>query len=849
MSWEQAKAERDFRTNPPTDAPMQGENSGWDDMEVGSSSVENVADSYSSNISDTLNSSNPSMMGNNQMVNQGMQRPNQPKSAEDVAFDAVVGGTKGLYKFTKLLVQSFRNNKPGDWYRLGDRIIKVSVSVIVVGIFGCIYKAFNPNNNMPIDCVIGGLFSLIPGVFLSTKFTKEDIVEEQPVIEEPMPSYDYADTSNDWSSDDDDVWDDIPEEEDSGSDWDDLSGDDGGWGNVMDSMDYGDSLFEGVNDSSFDASKAVEDLPDITPGAYTRQYLVESFMKVLPLVSPNYAVMKEITSDCDQFYVFEDYLRSAAYQLGMKEEKIPELERLHENAFLFRLTCTRPSGMKEQLIADEIAMAFSRDDNNRVYKFGVYATVECQPGVCSINIFKGFEKDAMGNEIGGVKVSLGDIYRQITPFISNTQIQMPFVWGVNEFGEALYCDMKDNNSIIISGLPRGGKSWKGQSWVAQMCMFQSPKEVELYFFDGKDKSSDYIGLSKVLPHAKYFCGDMDKFNDGIEAIMKKMDDEVLPRITDAGYINIKDYNKNNPMNKIPYTYIVIDELMSLMDHYKKADNGEDARFRGNISTLVSKYPNSGLRFVLFPHRIVNDIISKNTYTLVSCRVVVKQTNFDELKNALEVKEKDFHYQLAQTGDMAIKVNEINNGVPVYCHAEMLASDNSGNARLFDYIGSVWKKLEPDCECITLHKDASSGKYVGGNITANGRVIYGSSNKGSGNTTSSSGSSTPRVPNKPARDVTAGKESYKYDSFSSGSGLSELEEEGAFEGFDNGEESFWDDILSGESGMDDSEEVDEGDMTGEVDDFYDFSDTVIDESDKKDDAEDAPPTDDNFWDDF
>ena len=57
-------------------------------------------------------------------------------------------------------------------------------------------------------------------------------------------------------------------------------------------------------------------------------------------------------------------------------------------------------------------------------------------------------------------------------------------------------------------------------------MFHSPKEIQFYIFDGKDDASDYKYLSSVLPHVQYFCGDMDKINDGLERVITKMTDEV-----------------------------------------------------------------------------------------------------------------------------------------------------------------------------------------------------------------------------------------------------------------------------------------------------------------------------------
>lgn len=695
--FEEARAERDFRQNPPESAPGQKpDDDGWGDIGVGSSSVDTSQPNYDSNINEVLNK--PDGQPNAQNPNM-MQ---QGTSAEDKIIDLSIYAGKGVFKYFSLLAKSLKNNTKGDWHNLGVRITWVSLGISGLGFLFMPLGRLMHFNGSTFNLTVGGILSLMCGVALCTFFDKEN----SEGVEEPEVSESTSTESSDvdWAS----VLADDTEEEENNSYEDSPSmSNESLWESILeDDIEDEDEYISNsnsVDSDDFDVDDAISSMPEIDRGTQTRRYLFETFSKVLPLVNPSFSVMEEISIESDKFFEFEDYLRGAAYQVGTKEENIPELESLYENAFVYRLNCTRPVGLKEQLIADEIANTFSRDNNNRQVRFGTYATVETSVGKYTVNVFKGFEKDALGQQVGGVKISLGDIYKQIEDFVCSPNIDIPFVWGVNEFGGVLYCDMKDNNSIIISGEPRGGKSWKGQSFVAQVAMFHSPKEVEFYIFDGKDNASDYKYLSTVLPHVKYFCGDMDKINSGISRVLDKMLEERGRIITEAGCINIKDYNATHPDSKLPYTYIIIDELMSLRNHFVETDQKEEgAKFKSYLSTMVSKLPYTGIKFVLFPHRIVNDVISKNTYSLVSCRAVVNQTNMEELKSAVNVTEKNFPYKLAQKGDMALKIKEIAGGDTVFCHAEMLSSSNQNNMKLFDYIGAVWRKLEPDCTCIEMH---------------------------------------------------------------------------------------------------------------------------------------------------
>ena len=56
--------------------------------------------------------------------------------------------------------------------------------------------------------------------------------------------------------------------------------------------------------------------------------------------------------------------------------------------------------------------------------------------------------------------------------------------------------------------------------------------------------------------------------------------------------------------------------------------------------------------------------------------------------------------------MAIKTKSLNNGNAVYSHSEVLSTDEQINRKIFDYIGAVWNKLEPDCKNNEIFKQES-----------------------------------------------------------------------------------------------------------------------------------------------
>lgn len=779
MDYDRARAEREFRQNPPNTAPGQG---GMSDEEwgnlfpEGSSSVEPLSNPYA-NQSPNMQGGmvmDPNMQnGMNNPMQGGLNMNNQPMMVDTSTEDKilkVIGTTfKGIFAYVKNLCKSLTNNTKAEWHVLGVRIALVSVGMFAIGVLFCIIEVFLQSGNEPLDLVIGSLLSEIVGIFLCMFFDKGDIPsrDTQESIVPNEESFDILE-SIDLSEGNSDIDLDLSDDSFEFSD-DELADDD--WDSILDGMDISDN---GTSiDANFNVNDALSNVPEITPGTQTRQYLFETFSRVLPLITPNFAKMVEISETDNIFFDFENMLRSAAIQTGVKDESIPELLSVQENPFIYRLNCSRPVGLKEQLIADEIASTFSKDEYNVPIRDGVYATVETSVGKYTINLFKGFSVNEEQKKKDFVKISLGDVYKNISSYVLNPSVAMPFVWGVNELGKVHYCDLYDNNSIIISGEPRGGKSWKGQSIIAQICMYNSPKDVEFYFFDPKNTASDYRYLSTALPHSRFFCGDPAKINMYIEKVIetkKAYADKVL---SESGHINIKEYNAAHPMNKLPYIYIVIDEMMTIANYFENNNlKDEGAKFQGHLSRMVSQLAYMGIRFILFPHRIVNNIIAKNTYSLVSCRAVVNQLNEEEIKSSMGVSKKDFPYSLAQPGDMAVRAKEIKSGVVSYCHAEILTTSNSGNCKLFDFIGEIWKRLEPECSCISI-----TGAIGGGITTPN---------------------SLKKVVNKEpssVRDNTNDRSTYEYKGFGEGTAVSDLPNE--FIDNEESDEDFWDDLLGEE----------------------------------------------------
>lgn len=739
------RAERDFNMNPPQNAPGQG-GDGWDAIFADSSQGAEVNNfsGADTNVSNILNGGQNNTTNNTQVQNTSgipVQQSSFGDKLGSAAETVTIASAKGIWAYLKAVFTSLKGNTESDWNRLGTRICKLSSIIFVLSVICFIMsKTFIPSLNDCLDVSIGCCISLIVGLIL-VGFNKKGS-EVSNVISEPVSDISTPDYDSMFGDDNDDVVEESPYDSE---DYDDL----------FDSFDDGDDFSNidtsmSASNASFSVESAINSIANVPEGQYTRQFLFETFSKVLPIINPSFMDMKNISDESEEFMMFEDYLRRSAEQTGLNGDKLDELQLIEarRNLFIIQLLATRPTGLKEKDIAQGIADCYKKDDYGAIIqgREGVFCRVNSQVGRLIIDIF-------LCND---VMVSLGDVYRKKSDFILDINNTMPLIWGVSEMGSVFcYDGMKDGNGgMLISGEARSGKSWKGQSLIAQMCMFMSPKELEFYFYDVKGKASDYAYLSSVLPHCKGFCGESLKFNDSISNLLER-ESKRRTNLLAGKYTNVKDYNKDHPYDKIPTTYIVIDEMATAMSEMKDRDIEIRKRFDSLLIQIATKYPYLELKLLLFPHRIVNDIINKTVSSMISTRSVMGNVPLEELKTALDIK-RDFPYSLVKTGDMAIKTKSLNNGNAVYSHSEVLSASEQINRKIFDYIGAVWKKLIPECSnAVSINTGSSDAKFK--------------------------------------RDTSDGVEEYSYKSHVSASDVDKI-----FDGEDETDESFWDDILDSSS---------------------------------------------------
>lgn len=626
----------------------------------------------------------PTAQGGIPTANGFQQQPQmQGQSTEDKFWSAVGAGAKGSMSFGKELISSMKTFTPR-WYSEWGRTVLIT-GIVVAGA-GFILKLAGLSVGLKIS--IGGLFSSAGGVLIwlfktedaknyTSKYKDENNSNQSfnnpsdimPVsdgfddngmgFQDNTPASDFP--STDFGSEDFDSY---------GDEDDDIYGIGGD-----DDDDYYGGMVEDEPQEGMNTEDALNSLPDIPKGMYERKYLWDMFTKVLPTMKPGFSEMHEIDDTEDAFLYWGDKLREAAAVAGCKEDYLPELLRLQENLFTVIVTCDRPQGFKPEAVANELANIYAYSDGEK--NENVFAKVDTVGAECRITIFNG----------ASAMISLKDMMLQEESFILDNKNYIPVILGVDQLGRVIKADFKKIESVIITGMPRSGKSWFCQAVLTQMCAFVPPSELNLYICDPKEGISDFKAFT--LPHVKKFVSG----DDNIVATLRSLVKVEAPRrkkiIGDAGFVNIWDYKERYPDIKMPIIYVIIDEVVTLASRMDKETNNE---FRMLLRELISQLPALGIRAFLIPHILNNDIIEKKTSALVPCKISVCG-NAEHIEAATGSKPKEFPYKLVNKGDMAVKLAGFNN--TLYVHGPALTDSNPKNNELFDYLRRVWSKLEPE----------------------------------------------------------------------------------------------------------------------------------------------------------
>ena len=607
---------------------------------------------------------------------QGQQPQTASEAISQAAQQAASKAGRNSYEFTKAAVVAAKSHTAASVSGMGATTMKTSGVISVAGAGMWLLSNFLPALTVGYYILVGAAVSALVGIatfaggYLIDQ--KDDVREQlrrpapepepepEPIADpQPLPVFDEPEPASAPAPE--------PEPEADGWDWNDLIPDE-----------------EPVEDVDYDSLESDLENLDMKKGTQTRQFIYETLTKGLPSISPKFADMRNIREGSAEWAIWAELIRDAAKQVGTREDLLPDLKDASENPFMFKLTISRTPRMKTQAIADEVVNIYKYDDNGNLEYPNAYAT-SAESGSCAFtSIYKGTKIDM---------ISLADMYASSTDaqkFVRDPKNEMPVVIGTTGDGKVEYVDLLKVPAIVVSGEPRSGKSWIVKLILNQMCAYMSPNDLHLYIGDPKNQISEYANYN--LPHVRRKEYTVDSVIDMLRYLVNTEAPRRKNIMRQYGYVNVLEFRRDHPEVAFPFLYVVLDEMMSLANAMGK----EDAReYRELIERFVSEFPALGMRAIFIPHRVKNDVIPKSVSELISVRITAKSASDASAAENLGLNSaSEFPYKLSNAGDVAVRIADINDGVPTYLRAAVLAPDTKGMERLESYIGRYWDKLDP-----------------------------------------------------------------------------------------------------------------------------------------------------------
>lgn len=605
---------------------------------------------------------------------QGQQPQTASEAISQAAQQAASKAGRNSYEFTKAAVVAAKSHTAASVSGMGATTMKTSGVISVAGAGMWLLSNFLPALTVGYYILVGAAVSALVGIatfaggYLIDQ--KDDVREQlrrpdpepepEPVADpQPLPVFDEPEPASAPTPE--------PEQESDSWDWNDLIPDE-----------------EPVEDVDYDALESDLENLNMQKGTQTRQFIYETLTKGLPSISPKFADMRNIRQGSAEWAIWAELIRDAAKQVGTRDDLLPDLKDASENPFMFKLTISRTPRMKTQAIADEVANIYKYDDNGNLEYPNAYATSAESGSRAFISIYKGTKIDM---------ISLADMYASSTDaqkFVRDPKNEMPVVIGTTGDGKVEYVDLLKAPAIVVSGEPRSGKSWIVKLILNQMCAYMSPNDLHLYIGDPKNQISEYANYN--MPHVRRKEYTVDSVIDMLRYLVNTEAPRRKNIMRQYGYVNVLEFRRDHPEVEFPFLYVVLDEMMSLANAMGK----EDAReYRELIERFVSEFPALGMRAIFIPHRVKNDVIPKSVSELISVRITAKSASDASAAENLGLNSaSEFPYKLANAGDVAVRIADINDGAPTYLRAAVLAPDTKGMERLESYIGRYWDKLDP-----------------------------------------------------------------------------------------------------------------------------------------------------------
>lgn len=647
--------------------------------------------------------------------NQGQapQQQDEGKAIEDVIGDGIVNGGKAVFDATKKIGTAAKDFNVFNMRGMGKQLLVTGAICSFTGIILALAKS-----DMVLNFVVSGLISMGIGVIVFTsaheKIEDNNLTEpEKPVqsTQQSQPQVQAQQQQDSWgtggfgdSGFGDSGFGDSgfgsssssSTTESSDDDWGDADswGDDEDWGNFNEgsseqtvteepTSSFGDDMGFDFSLDDVEETKPADVLDEVTynNGVVTRQYIFEKMSKILPHVNKNFNTIEELDEDSSEFGVWLKHLNKAVDVLkpdaDSKEAK-PQLISVKKKTFyyLLEISVKGVKGIKPDALMEQLVSLFAYDVKTNKRNNNIYGSYDSIGGVYYIKIMRG----------ESATVSIEDIMMAEKNYFLDTKNEMPCALGIDIDGDPILIDAATFDTLLITGVPRTGKSWAARSMLLQMMAFSSPEDVHFYILDPKECISDYNKMR--LPHIKRFETTDSAVLDVLREVVRVEGPRRKEMLAQAGVYKIQEFREKNPTVSFPYLYVVIDEVVTLSGRMDKDTKNE---FQGLLTELVTQLPATGIRLFMIPHVVKDDIIKKTITQNIPCRISVRG-DAEHIETCTGLKPKDFPYKLNNVGDMAVNIKTKDGDLRNFVHSTVVATSAEKTDEAFDFVDGLWRKI-------------------------------------------------------------------------------------------------------------------------------------------------------------
>lgn len=428
----------------------------------------------------------------------------------------------------------------------------------------------------------------------------------------------------------------------------------------------------------------VLDLSKLDNGLYTRKLLVDLMKESLVKIEPDFNKVENLDEDSSEFLELYDKVKSAADACNIPEENTPVLYKVYQTMFKTTLHC-KVVGVVPNInsITTELENLLKIDDMGKIVNGEV--TVHNTKAGKNVYFHILWNKSKL--------VTQGDVLEdeESYNFFTDTSNAMPTTWGIDESGDVINSDVKEMYSLIIAGESRSGKTEFLIRFFSILMFLKSPEELNVLLTSSGKANAD-LNIFRNMPHVIGIESDPFKISEALGWVID-VEGERRKKILDKyNFNNVNNYNKDIPTGEkyLPDMYILLDEMATTASELPAEDYKE---YKKKLVIISTQFPYLNIKLIMAPHEIRDDMIPKVISNNVSARMMIKATP-PKLKNGLDLNEKEFPYTLKSKGDSALRAGEINGGNPIYVYTPILSLDQKNKERFLKTAEGIWERVMP-----------------------------------------------------------------------------------------------------------------------------------------------------------